>query len=348
MDGAQSPALTMVGSLKMIEKEIAELEALLQDGTLYKPVKALYHKPSDLTAFLEQQKYHDEVFGQKLKSVLKSRAQKAYRLEMERREAYQKAYESWSKKVRREEQNNGEEHHWDGLPPKQHPSLIPSQPQNQPLVIGGSRSRSRSSISGDVVRSEAELNQVLLSLLEQERENPATRWMSTLAICPPMNATNPFDNPNVSTLYIDENGYLPPSIPLTMPTTEMVSDSGHAYSCVWTPEEERIFVEKYMHFPKNFPKIASFLGPSKSTKDCVQFYYRSKKKLLLRSKLSTYKKSSNSENVGSFIAGGGTRKRVGRPPRAQPQTTEMIREESEEDDSGNAMAIDEDGIIDDL
>lgn len=342
--------MTMMSSLKMIEKEIAELEALLQDGTLYKPVKALYHKPSDLSSFLEHQKYHDEVFGQKLKSVLKSRAQRAYKLEMERRETFQRAYELWNKKVKKEEQINGEEHHWDGLPPKQHPSLIPSQQPSQPLIIGGSRSRSRASISGDIVRSEAELNQVLLSLLEQERENPATRWMSTLAICPPMNATNPFDNPNVPTLYIDQNGYLPPCIPLTMPSTEIISDSGHANSSVWSPEEERIFVEKYMHFPKNFPKIASFLGPSKSTKDCVQFYYRNKKKLMLRSKLSTHKKGSNLDSVGSFIAGGGTRKRVGRPPRViQPQqTTETIREESDEDESVNAMAIDEDGIIDDL
>ena len=39
--------------------------------------------------------------------------------------------------------------------------------------------------------------------------------------------------------------------------------------------EKVIFVDKFILFPKNFSKIASFLI-NRSTKDCVRFYYDSK------------------------------------------------------------------------
>ena len=39
--------------------------------------------------------------------------------------------------------------------------------------------------------------------------------------------------------------------------------------------EKVIFVDKFLQFPKNFSKIASFLT-NRSTKDCVRFYYDSK------------------------------------------------------------------------
>ena len=44
---------------------------------------------------------------------------------------------------------------------------------------------------------------------------------------------------------------------------------------VWTDMEKVIFVDKFLQFPKNFSKIASFLT-NRSTKDCVRFYYDSK------------------------------------------------------------------------
>lgn len=44
---------------------------------------------------------------------------------------------------------------------------------------------------------------------------------------------------------------------------------------VWTDMEKCIFVDKFIQYPKNFPKIASFLV-NRSVKDCVKFYYDSK------------------------------------------------------------------------
>ena len=53
----------------------------------------------------------------------------------------------------------------------------------------------------------------------------------------------------------------------------------------WSDIEKCIFLDRFTQYPKNFKKIGSFLR-NKTTSDCVEFYYNSKKfvnyKLLLR------------------------------------------------------------------
>ncbi|KAH9310124.1 hypothetical protein KI387_038035, partial [Taxus chinensis] len=44
----------------------------------------------------------------------------------------------------------------------------------------------------------------------------------------------------------------------------------------WSPEEKRIFLEKFFLFNKNFQKIASFIE-HKTVADCIEFYYRNQK-----------------------------------------------------------------------
>lgn len=44
---------------------------------------------------------------------------------------------------------------------------------------------------------------------------------------------------------------------------------------VWTDMEKAIFLDKFIQYPKNFAKIASFLR-NRTAKDCVKFYYDSK------------------------------------------------------------------------
>jgi hypothetical protein len=46
-------------------------------------------------------------------------------------------------------------------------------------------------------------------------------------------------------------------------------------SNVWTDMEKCIFLDRFLQFPKDFRRIASFLK-NKTTKDCVAFYYDSK------------------------------------------------------------------------
>jgi hypothetical protein len=178
-----------------------------------------------------------------------------------------------------------------------------------------------------VVRSEEELNQVLLSLIEAERDNPATRWMSTLAVIPPMTAAEPAALQDA--VFVDENAAVVDVHPV-LPTTDRLTEDGRAWSCVWTEEEERVFVDKYLVYPKNFAKIASFLPADKHRGDCVQFYYRNKKRLRLKQRLQSHRRNPQQ---GSALGADSVpvKKKVGRPPRTQPAILQppTINEEDE-------------------
>lgn len=50
---------------------------------------------------------------------------------------------------------------------------------------------------------------------------------------------------------------------------------------MWTDEEKEIFLKKFLMFPKNFSKIASYLD-QKSTQDVVLYYYANKRTLDLK------------------------------------------------------------------
>lgn len=56
---------------------------------------------------------------------------------------------------------------------------------------------------------------------------------------------------------------------------------------VWTDMEKCIFLDRFLHHPKDFRKIASFLR-NKTTKDCIQFYYDSKKSIPFKHALKEF------------------------------------------------------------
>lgn len=58
----------------------------------------------------------------------------------------------------------------------------------------------------------------------------------------------------------------------------------HALATTWQEAEKKIFLEKYLAFPKNFRKIATYL-PHKTPNDCSEHYYRVKKELDLKNML---------------------------------------------------------------
>lgn len=307
--------------LALVEAEISQLEGLLSQD-LYRVEEPLYLQPSDLPSFHEQNTKH-ALFEPKLKAHLVSTFAARHKQEQLNRQVYRKQYDTWQEGITRIEVENGEKHLFEEDAPKHNHTVSllqqthsnttmgPLMGKSSALVGGGIRSRSRSAQAlggnGDVVRSEEELNQVLLSLIEAERENPATRWMSTLALIPPMIAAEPAALQD--TLFLDENTMLG-GTDLVMPTVDWMTEDGRAWSCVWTEDEERVFVEKYFAYPKNFAKIATFLPSDKHRGDCVQFYYRNKKRLKLKQRLQSHRRNPQNDAVPM-------KKKVGRPPRAQ-------------------------------
>eukprot|EP00602_Paraphysomonas_sp_CaronLab_P011918 CAMPEP_0185042038 /NCGR_PEP_ID=MMETSP1103-20130426/42074_1 /TAXON_ID=36769 /ORGANISM="Paraphysomonas bandaiensis, Strain Caron Lab Isolate" /LENGTH=1508 /DNA_ID=CAMNT_0027582027 /DNA_START=417 /DNA_END=4943 /DNA_ORIENTATION=- len=55
----------------------------------------------------------------------------------------------------------------------------------------------------------------------------------------------------------------------------------------WTDMEKCIFLDKFLQFPKNFSKIASYLT-NRTTKDCIKFYYDSKTTIPYKSLLREF------------------------------------------------------------
>ncbi|KAK1442511.1 hypothetical protein BgAZ_300290 [Babesia gibsoni] len=64
---------------------------------------------------------------------------------------------------------------------------------------------------------------------------------------------------------------------------------------MWTKNECRIFIEKYLMYPKNFSKIAQFIE-TKRCGDCVDFYYRFKYRLKLKERLMDLKEKPRNKN----------------------------------------------------
>ena len=58
---------------------------------------------------------------------------------------------------------------------------------------------------------------------------------------------------------------------------------------VWSEAEETLFAEKWLLYPKNFAKLATFFE-WKSSFDCVQYYYLRKHKLDLKRSLHKHQK----------------------------------------------------------
>ena len=67
----------------------------------------------------------------------------------------------------------------------------------------------------------------------------------------------------------------------------MLQDEMHKQINPWSDTEKCIFLDRWLQYPKNFRKIASFLR-NKSTADCVRFYYDSKKSIPYKSALKEH------------------------------------------------------------
>ena len=126
----------------------------------------------------------------------------------------------------------------------------------------------RRPIQRDTVRSEEEMQQILMSLLEQERDNPAMRHVHTLAKIPDMI----LDDESRAFRFFNTNGYVDDPLPIERERKQRNP---------WTEREKQIFVDNYIIHPKDFRRIAGLLE-NKSVNEVVLFYYLNKKALKLK------------------------------------------------------------------
>ncbi|CAN7937674.1 unnamed protein product, partial [Ixodes hexagonus] len=211
----------------------------------------MYNQPSDTAIYHENKKKFQE-FRKNLTLYFKKRAQERESREKYLTDTYNQLMQAWLKKMDKRENNaarKAKDQKQREFFEKQFPELKKQR-----------EDRERFSRAGQRVRSEAELEEIMDGLQEQENED---RKMRSYAVVPPIL----LDVRERRVRYLNRNS--------------LVEDLSSDYKerqmhNIWTDQEKELFREKYLQHAKNFSIIASYLE-RKSVADCVQYYYLTKK-----------------------------------------------------------------------
>ncbi|CAH1393589.1 unnamed protein product [Nezara viridula] len=233
----------------------------------------LYNQPSDTTIYHENKKKHIGFRKRLLDHLRKKHIDRELR-EKRLTTTYSHMVQEWLKKVEKIE-NSQKRKGKDAKNREYFEKIFPKLRKQR-------EDRERFNRVGARVKSEADLEEIMDGLQEQEMED---KKMRSYAVVPPLL----LDAKQRSIYYVNNNGRL----------EDFTADYKEKQLLnVWTQSEKEIFKEKYMQHPKNFGIIASYLD-KKSVCDCVQYYYLSKKtenykRLLRKSRLR--QRSRNPQN----------------------------------------------------
>lgn len=231
----------------------------------------LYNQPSDTKVYHENKK-NFEGFRKRLLSYLTKVQQERHTRQQQMAQQYGKMMQDWLKKVEKVE-NSPKRKMKDAKNreffEKMFPELRKQREDKERLNRVGSR-----------IKSEADMEEIMDGLQEQEMED---KKMRSYAVIPPIL----IDQKDRKFVYQNFNGRI----------QDMEAEyKERQFVNIWTPIEKEYFREKYLQHPKNFSMIASYLE-RKSVSDCVQYYYKSKKaenyKRLLRKTRQRHRTTRN-------------------------------------------------------
>ncbi|KAJ2942753.1 hypothetical protein O0L34_g14941 [Tuta absoluta] len=211
----------------------------------------LYNQPQDTQVYHENIRRH-KGFRKRLAEHIRRVKLEAQKREDALAEAYSRRAAEWLRRVERIEQGQKRKVK-DAKNRELFEKVFPELRKQR-------EERERFNRLGARVKSEAELEEIADGLHEQEHED---KKMRSLTVVPPL-LRDPSDH---TPIYIDTNRRC------------LDMEAEHAELSVrnvWSNNEREVFREKYLQHPKNFGTISSFL-PRKSVRDCVRFYYLSKK-----------------------------------------------------------------------
>ncbi|XP_064459282.1 nuclear receptor corepressor 1-like isoform X2 [Ornithodoros turicata] len=246
----------------------------------------MYNQPSDTAVYHENKKKFQE-FRKSLTVYFKKRIQERESREKYLMDTYSQLMQAWLKKMEKRENNAARkvrELKQREFFEKQFPELKKQR-----------EDRERFSRAGQRVRSEAEMEEIMDGLQEQENED---RKMRSYAVVPPIL----LDSRQRHVRYLNKNSVV---------EDLSVEYKDRQMQNVWSEQEKEIFREKYLQHPKNFGIIASYLE-RKSVADCVQYYYLTKKG-------ENYKQLLRKHNVKKR-----TRAMVKAPPIPSTQVTTQV------------------------
>ncbi|GAB6028720.1 hypothetical protein CHUAL_004541 [Chamberlinius hualienensis] len=233
----------------------------------------LYNQPFDTPCYHENIKKFP-TFKKKLLPYFKKRLQDRQSREKYLTDTYNNLLQQWQKRVERIENNvkkKAKEQKIREFYEKQFPELKKQREDKERFSRVGTR-----------IRSDAELEEIMDGLQEQELED---KKMRSYAVVPPI-----IVDPRHRRLAYENDHSIIEDL--------LAEYNEKKHINIWTQPEQDVFKEKYLQHPKNFALVASYLE-RKSVADCVQYYYLTKKdanyKQLLR-KHSVRKKRFNKPN----------------------------------------------------
>ncbi|XP_045539213.1 nuclear receptor corepressor 1 isoform X2 [Papilio machaon] len=208
----------------------------------------LYNQPQDTEVYHENLRKH-RTFRKRLSEHIRRIKLETEKKEDALAEEYSRRAAEWMRRVERIEQSQKRKAK-DARNREFFEKVFPELRKQR-------EERERFNRLGARVKSEAELEEIADGLHEQEHED---KKMRSLTVVPPL---------------MREPGT--PTVLTNMRCMDMETEHKELQlRNVWSPAERDLFREKYLQHPKNFGQIASFL-PRKTVKDCVRFYYLSKK-----------------------------------------------------------------------
>ncbi|XP_076345659.1 uncharacterized protein LOC143244584 isoform X3 [Tachypleus tridentatus] len=209
----------------------------------------IYNQPSDTVVFYENKK-HFLCFKKRLIVHLTQKQRERQQWETYLTKTYSWLMQSWQKRMDKKDINK-----------RLKDIKVREYFEKQYLELRKQREeRERLSRVDQRVRSDAEMEEIMDGLQEQELED---KKMRNYAVIPPIF----FDHRQKKIQYINRNGLI---------EDPMAEYKERQMLNIWTDQEKEVFREKFLQHPKNFIISSSHLE-RKSIADCVQYYYLAKK-----------------------------------------------------------------------
>ncbi|KAG7197973.1 hypothetical protein KM043_016205 [Ampulex compressa] len=237
----------------------------------------LYNQPSDTSVYQENRTRHQTCMRARLISRLRREHAERASLHRQQSQTYAILVQEWHRKVERLEatqKRKSKEAKNREFFEKVFPELRKQREDKERFNRVGAR-----------IKSEADLEEIMDGLQEQEMED---KKMRSYAVIPPLL----LDTKQRRIAFQNRNGLLQPEELEALHSERKLIN-------VWSSVEHELFKEKYLQHPKNFGAIAQSLE-HKSVPDCVHHYYLTKKaenyKQLLRKSRQRTRSSRNNPN----------------------------------------------------
>ncbi|CAG5077237.1 Similar to ncor1: Nuclear receptor corepressor 1 (Xenopus tropicalis), partial [Cotesia congregata] len=237
----------------------------------------LYNQPSDTKIYQDNKTKHQSCMKARLVARLRKEHSERAALQLQQSQTYAVLVQEWHRKIDRLEaaqKRKSKETKNREFFEKVFPELRKQREDKERFNRVGAR-----------IKSEADLEEIMDGLQEQEMED---KKMRSYAVIPPLL----LDKKQRRIAFQNRNGLLQPEELEALHSERKLIN-------VWSPEEHELFKEKYLQHPKNFGAIAQSLE-HKSVADCVHHYYLTKKaenyKQLLRKSRQRTRSSRNNPN----------------------------------------------------